>query len=145
MSFALDIQKFAKKCGKNADQVTRKTVLDIGTSLVEKTPVGDAAYWKSKPPKGYSGGHARGNWSHSTGTFEVREFDVIDKDGSISNARIMASVPQKAAGLVHFIGNSVPYIEPLEDGHSRQAPNGMVGLTVTEFQGIVNKAVGELK
>jgi hypothetical protein len=41
MSFALDIQKFAQKCGANADLVTRKVVLDIGRSLVEKTPVGN--------------------------------------------------------------------------------------------------------
>lgn len=145
MSFSLDIQKFAEKCGKNADQVTRKTVLDIGTRLVERTPVGDADYWKKKPPKGYTGGHARANWSHSTGTWKVQEFDGIDKTGEKSNARIAASIPQKAAGLVHFVGNSVPYIEPLEDGHSRQAPNGMVSVTATEFQSIISRAVGELK
>ena len=145
MSFDLDIKQFVEKCGRNADTVVRKTVLDIGKSLVEKTPVGDAEYWKSKPPKGYVGGRARGNWSHSVGAPKTEVFDVIDKSGSISNGRIAASVPQSAAGLVHFIGNSVPYIEALEEGHSRQAPNGIVGLTKVEFQGIINEAVGSLK
>ena len=41
MGFALDIKAFAEKCGKNSNMVVRKTVLDIGKSLVEKTPVGN--------------------------------------------------------------------------------------------------------
>jgi hypothetical protein len=145
MSFTDDINKFAQKCGSNADLVVRKTVLDIGKSLVEKTPVGDPLYWKSKPPKGYSGGHARANWTYSVGARVIQEIDGIDKSGSITNGRIMASVPQKAAGLVHYIQNSVPYIQELEDGHSRQAPYGMVGLTKIRFRNIIDRATGELK
>jgi len=145
MGFALDIQKFAEKCGRNADTVVRKTVLDIGKSLVEKTPVGDAEYWAHPAPPGYVGGHARANWSHSVGTQVIKEFDAIDKTGDVSNARIAASVPQNAAGKVHFIQNSVPYIERLEDGHSRQAPNGMVELTRIEFQDFVQNASAGLQ
>ena len=85
------------------------------------------------------------NWTHSTGARVVQEIDGIDKSGSITNGRIMASVPQKAAGLVHYIQNSVPYIQALEDGHSRQAPNGMVALTQIEFKDFLTKALAELK
>ena len=146
MSFSLDINKFVQKCGTNADQVVRKTILDIGSRVIERTPVGDATYWKSKPPAGYVGGHARGSWSHSVDTLDTKEFDTIDPSGSASNARIVASIPAKAAGKVHFIQNSLPYIQRLEDGWSRQCPpNGMVGLTVTEFSSIINRVTGELK
>jgi len=59
MSFSDDIARFAKKAGSNADLVTRKVVLDIGTSLVEKTPVGDASYWQSPlPPDTWEATHA---------------------------------------------------------------------------------------
>jgi hypothetical protein len=145
MGFAEDIAKFVKKANGNADAVVRKTVLDIGTSLVEKTPVGDASYWKKKPPAGYVGGHARANWQHSTGSPVVSEVLGTDKSGAATVDRITASIPQDAAGKVHFITNSVPYIEPLEDGHSRQALNGMIGLTVQEFGGIVQAAAVGLK
>ena len=145
MSFSEDIAKFVQKAKGNGDLLVRKTVLDIGTRLVEKTPVGDATYWKSKPPAGYVGGHARGNWSHSVGQLKTKEFDTIDPSGAASNSRILSSVPKKAAGKVHFVQNSVPYIIPLEDGHSRQAPFGMVGTTKVEFQGIVNAIAGGLK
>lgn len=145
MSFAVDIANFVKKCGANADLVTRNVVLDIGKSLVEKTPVGDAEYWAHPAPPGYVGGHARANWSHSTGNQVIQEIDEIDKSGNASNNRIAASVPMNAGGKVHFIQNSVPYIIPLEEGHSRQAPNGMVALTQVEFQDMINTALAELR
>ena len=144
-SFSEDIAKFAAKAGSNADLVTRKVVLDIGTSLVEKTPVGDASYWQNPPPPGYVGGHARGGWSHSEGAQVVQEFEGVDPSGGNSINRIAASVPIKAAGKVHYIQNSVPYIQALEDGISRQAPMGMVGLTKVEFQGIIQRALGTVK
>jgi len=145
MSFSEDIKKFAQKAANNADILVRKTVVDIGTRLVNRTPVGDATYWKSKPPAGYVGGHARANWSHSEGALDPKEFDVIDPSGAASNNRILSSVPIKAGGKVHFVQNSVPYIIPLEDGHSRQAPNGMVAITAVEFQGLINAIAGGLK
>ena len=147
MSFALDIQKFAQKCGANADLVTRKVVLDIGRSLVEKTPVGNPDLWQNpdNKPDGYVGGHARANWSHSIGALVNQEFKEIDATGGASIDRIVGSVPVKAAGKVHYIQNSLPYMQALEDGHSTQAPAGMVAITQTEFQDYIQKALGELK
>ncbi len=145
MSFTSDIEKFVKKTGANADKVVRNVVLDIGKSLVMKTPVGDPKYWKSKPPKGYAGGHARGNWQHSVGNRVIEEIDCIDKSGQKSIDRIEQSIPQSAAGLVHYVQNSVPYIKRLEEGHSRQAPHGMVALTEIEFKDYMSKALAALK
>ena len=147
MSFALDIQKFAQKCGANADLVTRKVVLDIGRSLVEKTPVGNPDLWQNpdNKPEGYVGGHARANWSHSIGALVNQEFKEIDATGGASINRIVDSVPVKAAGKVHYIQNSLPYMQALEDGHSTQAPAGIVAVTEVEFQDYVQKAIGELR
>ena len=44
------------------------------------------------------------------------------------------------AGQVAFIVNNLPYAIPLEYGHSTQAPNGMVRITVERFQQIVDAA-----
>ena len=147
MSFALDIQKFAKKCVTRSDLVVRKVVLDIGRSLVEKTPVGNPDLWQNpdNKPEGYVGGHARANWSHSIGALVNQEFKEIDATGGASIDRIISSVPIKAAGKVHYIQNSLPYMQALEDGHSTQAPAGMVAITQTEFQDYIQKALGELK
>jgi hypothetical protein len=146
MSFAEDIKKFAQKAGDNADLVVRKVVLDIGRSLVEKTPVGNPDLWQNpdNKPDGYVGGHARANWSHSIGALVNQEFKEIDATGGASIDRIISSVPVKAAGKVHYIQNSLPYMQALEDGHSTQAPAGIVAVTEVEFQDYVQKAIGEL-
>lgn len=146
MSFAQDIQKFAQHCIDNADLVVRKTVLDVGKSLVERTPVGNPELWKNpdNKPDGYVGGHARANWSHSIGALVNQEFKEIDATGGASIDRIVGSVPVKAAGKVHYIQNSLPYMQALEDGHSTQAPAGIVAVTEVEFHDYVEKAIGEL-
>jgi hypothetical protein len=146
MSFAEDIKKFAQKAGDNADLVVRKVVLDIGRSLVERTPVGNPDLWQNpdNKPDGYVGGHARANWSHSIGALVNQEFKEIDATGGASIDRIISSVPIKAAGKVHYIQNSLPYMQALEDGHSTQAPAGIVAVTEVEFQDYVQKAIGEL-
>ena len=147
MSFSEDIQKFAQHCIDNADLVVRKTVLDVGKSLVERTPVGNPDLWQNpdNKPEGYVGGHARANWSHSIGALVNQEFKEIDATGGASIDRIISSVPVKAAGKVHYIQNSLPYMQALEDGHSTQAPAGIVAVTEVEFQDYVQKAIGELR
>jgi hypothetical protein len=146
-NFIASIEKFVKKCEEKKDQVIRKIVLDLSTRVIERTPVGDPSYWKSPPPPGYVGGHARANWSHSLGSLERKIYDEIDKDGSISTSRIFGSLMKgKAAGKDHYIQNSVPYIQRLEDGWSRQCPpNGMVGLTVLEYGAFFGKIVKEVQ
>jgi hypothetical protein len=42
------------------------------------------------------------------------------------------------------LSNNLPYAWALEHGHSKQRPNGFVGLTVLEFAAIVDKAAGGL-
>ena len=76
----------------------------------------------------------------------------IDPSGQVSLDRIAAGVPQQAAGRKYVIINNVPYAMVLERGRvqgppasgSYQAPNGMVGLAVVEFQQTVDEAVAEM-
>jgi hypothetical protein len=145
MSFSVDIANFVNKTKANANTAVKKVVMDISKAVVMRTPVGDAKYWKNPAPAGYTGGHARANWSHSEGSLVKREFEGTDKSGATSQDRIAASIGDKPAGGVHFISNSVPYIQALEDGHSHQAPNGMVGLTAREFRQFVDNATKGLK
>ena len=144
MGFALDISKFAEKCARNSDQVVRKTVIDIASSLVDKSPVGDPGYWQHKPPPGYAGGRFRANWQLGVDVHPEGEIDALDKSGAKTKAKARAQIPKQAAGHVYTIANNLPYAQALEDGHSRQAPHGFVGLTKIEFQSIVKKSLAGL-
>jgi hypothetical protein len=144
-NFQEQVAAFTAKMDARANAVVRKIVFDVSTGLVMKTPVGDPEYWKSPPPPGYVGGRARGNWQYALETPVINETGVIDKSGGETISTIVGKVPDDAAHHIHYITNTLPYIKRLEDGWSRQAPHGMVHLTVIEFQDIIQTAVSEVK
>lgn len=142
-TFALDLQKFAEKTREKADLAVGNIVIRVAQRLDQRSPVGDATYWASPPPKGYVGGRFRGSWNLGVNV-QPANVETIDPSGSAAQGRIIASIPEEAAGKVYYLINATPYGRRIEDGWSRQAPQGLVGLTAIEFQQIVNDAVGAL-
>lgn len=140
-TFALQISQFVEKAKANADAVVRKVVIDVAASVVDMSPVGDAALWASPPPPGYVGGRFRANWQLGEGSAPSSTLPDIDPSGSASKARILAALPPNAAGKVFYLVNNLPYSQKLEDGWSKQAPAGMVMLTVIKWNNIVENAV----
>jgi len=145
MSFGSELKAFAAKTGGKLEDVAREVVLNVGRSVVEKSPVGDASYWKSPPPPGYVGGRFRANWQHGFGLPANGALDDIDASGGASIAHIQSGVEGNPAAGIHFISNNLPYAQRLEDGYSSQAPQGMVSLTAIEFKEIVNISVQKAK
>lgn len=143
MTFKVDLEQFARKTSNKADAVVRKIVLDVGTALVMKSPVGDASYWKEPSPPGYVGGRFRANWQYGD-EIPHSALNDIDPNGYSTIGRITEGVGINAAGKLHFLVNRLPYGPRLEDGWSRQAPQGMVHLTVLEFQNICAMAAREI-
>lgn len=138
--FALDLSAFCAKAKNRADQVARKIVLDIGTRVIQRSPVGDDSYWKHPAAPGYVGGHFRANWQYGEAVAPRGVVPGADPTGSAAIQRLLAGLRSDASGRVHFLANNLPYAQRLEYGWSRQAPSGMVGVTVAEFQAIVSRA-----
>ena len=108
--------------------------------------MGDPDYWISKPPRGYVGGRARGNWQYGFSRPPSGSLPDIDSSGGVSTSRITEGVKSSPAAGMHYIANNLPYAERLENGWShRQAPHGMVRLAVVEFQDIVKSGLGKLR
>lgn len=141
MTFALDLQRFAEKVKARADEAVGGLVIAFANKIDERSPVGDAVYWKSPPPKGYVGGRFRGNWQLGISSMPGGVLNRVDPTGGRVRAEIQAVVPEDAAGKVYYLVNNVPYAQRLENGWSRQAPTGVVAITVSEFQTLVNDAV----
>ena len=139
--FALDISAFVKRAKSNMNQVVRKIVLDLGTRIVMRSPVGDAQFWKNPPPKNYLGGRFRSNWLYGETVMPQGTLLSIDPKGNATVVRILAGIKPDAAGKIHWLTNNLPYAQRLEYGWSkRQAPAGMVAITVVEYQSIVRNA-----
>lgn len=142
MSFSVDLRNFVNKTNDKTEAVVKRIVAGVAQSVIEMSPVGDASYWESPPPKGYIGGRFRGNWDYGFNSLPTSVFETIDPSGQTSLGRTVGGLNnQKATGGIHYIVNNLPYAQALEDGWSRQAPQGMVGLTVLRFNQIVGESL----
>lgn len=128
-SFALDLQRFAKKASAVPDQILRKVVFDITREIVQKTPVRD--------------GYAKNNWFWGVQVVSDTE-DSPSRSGSGSITRAASFASTVRSGGVVYLTNNLPYILPLEFGSSQQAPAGMVRITVSRWQSIVDRAARKL-
>lgn len=97
----------------------RKIALEALSRIVLRTPVDT--------------GRARGNWMVSIGNLRPRFSEKSDKQGQETISRGSAELIELVAFQDIYISNSLPYILRLEHGYSRQAPNGMVSLTLAEL------------
>jgi hypothetical protein len=56
-------------------------------------------------------------------------------------ADAVSNVPTTGAGgKIYYIVNNLPYAQRLDDGWSSQAPAGIIGLALAEFDGMVLRA-----
>jgi hypothetical protein len=145
MGFGLDLKAFGEKVDARTNAVVRNITAGVLLSLVARSPVGDASYWINPPPPGYVGGRFRGNWQAGIDEPNLVTTEDVDPSGEKTISRNTEAINLSGAGHKIFITNSLPYAQRLENGWSRQAPLGIVGLTVIEFEPIVKAAVAALK
>lgn len=143
--FSLDLSSLLKGATEDAViQATRKLALDALRGVVLKSPVGFPPDWKRPAPKGYVGGQFRGAWQLSVGT-EGTGITGKSRPGKTGSTSAAAAATSDARGELSrlraydpvYIVNGLPYAERLENGWSKQAPLGMVALTVQELQNVV--------
>ncbi len=132
--FQADLKRFAEATKRNLNDTVRATVLELGTRIVKRSPVDT--------------GRFRGNWQIAAGGPDVRTNEPFDKQplGSAPSSetfnRWQGEVQAATIGSTFYITNSLPYARRLEyEGWSKQAPSGMVRLTVVEYEQIIRKAI----
>lgn len=130
MSFSSDVTKWTRKVESRLDTAFRKIALDVFSRVILRSPVDT--------------GRFRGNWQVSIGAIPSGTVELNDKTGQATISSVQAEVLNLKAGEIIFLVNNSSYSLPLEYGHSSQAPNGMVRLTVQEFQPIVDAVAREV-
>lgn len=144
-AFSLDLSRFVAKAKGRERLVVRKIVIDVGSSVVLKTPVGDPDQWNMPAPAGYVGGRARGSWQYAKGSPMAGEPGGVDPGGAGAIGRVVGGAMAGDPLVEHYLTSNVPYMRRLEyEGWSKQAPEGMVRLTIEEFQRFVDDAARSL-
>ena len=125
--FADQVRGFERKTARKMDLAVRKIALEMFRKIILKSPVDT--------------GRFRGNWQIAIGSVPEGTLELDDKTGTATIAKGAATALGINAGDTIYFANNLPYARRLEEGYSQQAPNGMVALTIQEFQSIVS-AIG---
>ena len=142
MSFSNDIARFNKKTDDKMDRVVRMSFIELSTRVIRRSPVGDASFWKGSRPKGYTGGRFRANWQASINNPK----GGTTTETSMSSARTsISSAARKKQARSYYLMNNLPYAKRLEEGHSRQARDGIVKLAAAEWNSIVRLVIGMVR
>lgn len=124
MSFSVDLDRFIKETVTKTDRVYRAIGLQMFGQIMERTPVDT--------------GRLRGNWQTTISNPASGELDVTSSN--IAQAQLTATVNGVTIRDTIYFTNNLPYALAIEHGHSlRQAPQGMVKVTVAEFDRKLSK------
>ena len=133
-TFALQLAQFQADTEQRALLTIKRIVLEMFKRVMQRTPVDT--------------GNARANWDIGINAIPDG-FEATVETGELGDisqrafAKGLTEFESFKIGDTAYIVNNVEYIGFLEDRRSDQAPNGMVKITVREFQTIVDElAVG---
>lgn len=131
-SFSLNVDHWVEKIirdGGTLDQAIRIIALELFTKVILRSPVDT--------------GRFRGNWQVMIGDVPDGVLDLTDPNGAATISKMTAEVLKLRAGQTITLINNLPYSLKLEDGWSKQAPAGMVKMTVLEFDEAARKAAAQ--
>lgn len=119
--FRLSLERLGRELpAEMVQQVTRKLALQALNGVVMKSPVDT--------------GRFRGNWNVSVDHIDYTTTEDIDKGGQATIAKGSGTIAKIQPYQVVWLSNNLGYARRLETGWSKQAPAGVVALTVAELQ-----------
>lgn len=128
MSFSQQLSDFRTSSLQRAEQHRRAIIMKLFSAVILDTPVDT--------------GRARSNWIVSTGKPTRITVEKVDDAGAVIEDA-QAEVEQSSGDVVVYLNNNLPYIVRLENGWSKQAPEGMVRKNVARIQRLVDQAIKE--
>lgn len=140
--WTMDLNKFCEKNKVAIKEVRKNYAFALYSSIVKKTPVDT--------------GRARANWNVTVGSP-----DLSTTEDTRKTPKSKDKMPDPNGDESIFISNNLPYITKLEyggypnppkkgsgktvNGYSKQAPEGMVGVTLANNEAIFNAALRSVK
>jgi hypothetical protein len=123
-TFALNLAKQIEAANDKVESIVKVTMIELFNRVIQKSPVDT--------------GRFRANWNCSIGSPDLSTSQAIDPSGSGAISKATSTVVSYTLnGQSVFLTNNLPYADRLENGWSKQAPNGMVRLSVMEIQNSV--------
>lgn len=130
--FQRSMNNLAARIERRGPEIVRKAAMDCLRLVILGTPVGNKTIWMEpmKAHVGYVGGRARANWFVGIGSGPSRTTEETDASGQHALSEGTATIQTAGSGASIHLVNNLPYIVPLNQGHSHQAPAGFIELAV---------------
>jgi hypothetical protein len=152
MSFAADISKFVEKTKLKADVVVRKLAMDGLAGVVRMSPVDTGRFrgsWRVGVNRVDLETEPKGNQHKDKNGHTLEDpFKQKAANTNVATAKALSEgskqIAQAKFGDVIAITNNLAYGPPLERGHSKQAPQGMLRVTFMRLQTQLKRMVGSL-
>lgn len=120
------LEGFIERYRRRLTRVVRRSAEELSTRVIERTPVDTGAL--------------RASWTPNAGAPRA----VNREGGGEQNVAAVAGALEP--GDTYSLANGQPYVRRIEyEGHSPQAPAGMLGVSVAEWDEIVETAVVEAR
>ena len=121
------------------DILVQKVSFDLFSKVIMRSPVDT--------------GRFRNNWQvginqKPSGEVTGTDRGTVNQAGagsSTAKSRAESETAKAKGGDTVYMVNNLPYAERLEDGWSPQAAGGIVGVSIAEFKGIVERVGGKLR
>jgi hypothetical protein len=123
--FKVGLAKFAKGIDVSVATVHKKIVFEAYTRIIQRSPVDT--------------GRFRASW-----TIHESTPDTAVKPPGKYSAPTPPQLTFKSSYTIVWINNSLPYALRLEQGWSKQAPQGMVALTELDLTAMVNSMLARI-
>lgn len=141
MDFSEQIRQWANRRRISMNKAIAMTAIRLGTNIIERTPIDT--------------GRAKGNWMSAYGSADTSTSETRMQNEALQGLHAKFTVAEVGRNSSIFITNSLPYINHLEyglypnpskgskteNGFSKQAPAGMVRVSVAEFKRILEREV----
>jgi len=126
-SFSQDIGAFVEKTGLSLNLVLRKLAFDAFAGLLMRSPVDT--------------GRFRASWRIGINRVDLSVEPERADSLNIRSRFALQSAPAPSGGLIQtakfgdtiHLSNNLPYAQALEHGHSKQAPQGVLGRTFDQI------------
>jgi hypothetical protein len=129
MSFASDLKTFARETKHTVNETKRVVCIKLFSAVVLDTPVDT--------------GRARGNWLCSLNA--PRPEIVAERKKGEVFTEIESIVGPISGDDTAYLRNNLDYIAGLENGSSKQAPQGMMRRNVMRFTRLINSELARLR
>lgn len=128
MSFESQLSDFTKKSLRHTNRVKKGAAIELFSRVILDTPVDE--------------GRARGNWLTTIGGDP--NYSVLRTGITGAANEVVTEVQRSKLEDTLVFTNNLPYIERLEDGHSKaQAPHGMVKKNIISMGHILKRKAAE--